>query len=316
MKTALILGVTGQTGAYLSGQLLTNGYRVVGSSRDWSESNTWRLKKRGVLESVEGVSLSLHDHTSLARLLDSVAPDEIYYLAGPSSVAASFREPTVSMSDIFDPVVNILELLKQRSSNATFVNAASTDCFGDQSGTILNETSRMQPISPYGISKTATFWATQNYRKAFDIRARNAILTNHESPLRGAAFVTQKIISGLRDITLGKKKSIALGNTTIGRDWLWADDVARALALIGSSPQSHDCVVASGTTSTLDEFTTLACAEFELDPNVVLTHDPALTRPREIQSVHLDPSRIKDYLGWQPQVSFPELVSRLVRGEP
>jgi len=236
-------------------------------------------------------------------------------LAGPSSVAASFREPTVSMSDIFDPVVNILELLKQRSSKATFVNAASTDCFGDQSGTVLNETSRMQPISPYGISKTATFWATQNYRKAFDIRARNAILTNHESPLRGPAFVTQKIISGLRDITLGKKKSIALGNTTIGRDWLWADDVARALALIGSSPQSDDFVVASGTTSTLDEFTTLACTEFELDPKVVLTHDPAFTRPREIQSVDLDPSRIKNDLGWQPQVSFPELVSGLVRHE-
>ena len=316
MKTALILGITGQTGAYLSGQLLANGCRVVGSSRDWSESNSWRLRKRGVLESIDRVSLSLHDHTSLARLLDSVAPDEIYYLAGPSSVAASFREPIMSMSEIFDPVANLLELLKQRSSKATFVNAASTDCFGDQSGTVLNETSRMQPISPYGISKTATFWATQNYREAFGVKARNAILTNHESPLRGPAFVTQKIISGLRDITLGEKKSIALGNTTIGRDWLWAEDVANALSLIGSASESNDFLVASGATSTLDEFTTLACAEFELDPKVVLTHDSALNRPREIQSVHLDPSRIRADLGWKPQVSFPDLVSRLVREEP
>ena len=316
MKTALILGVTGQTGAYLSGQLLANGYKVVGSSRDWSESNSWRLKKRGVLETIQGVSLSLHDHTSLAGLLDSVAPDEIYYLAGPSSVAASFREPTVSMSEIFDPVVNILELLKQRSSKATFVNAASTDCFGDQSGTVLNETSRMQPLSPYGISKTATFWATQNYREAFGVPARNAILTNHESPLRGPAFVTQKIISGLRDISLGKKRTIALGNTSIGRDWLWADDVAHALSLIGAASESNDFVVASGTTSTLDDFTRLACAEFGLDPGVVLTHDPSLVRPREIQSVQLDPSHINKDLRWTPLVDFPELVSRLVRNEP
>ena len=316
MKTALILGVTGQTGAYLSRQLLSSGYHVVGSSRDWSESNSWRLKQLGVLDGVEGVSLSLHDHTSLSHLLDSVAPEEIYYLAGPSSVAASFREPTVSMSEIFDPVVNILELLKQRASKAIFVNAASTDCFGDQGGTILNETSRMQPISPYGISKTATFWATQNYREAFGVSASNAILTNHESPLRGPAFVTQKIISGLRDISLGNKKTIALGNTSIGRDWLWADDVADALSFIGSASESNDFVVASGTTSTLNDFTQLACAEFGLDPGIVLTHDPSLVRPREIQSVHLDPSRIKDDLGWQPQVSFPELVSRLVRDEP
>jgi len=315
MKTALIFGASGQTGAYLSRILLASGYAVVGTSRNWSESQTWRLKRLGVLDDISRVSLSLHDSTSIGSLVDEVAPQEMYYLAGPSSVAASFREPTISMSEIFDPVVSILEVLKNRDSSARFVNAASTDCFGNHSGVVLSEESAMKPLSPYGIAKTATFWATQNYREAFGLSAGSAILTNHESPLRGPDFVTQKIISGLRAIAEGKETTLSLGNTEIGRDWLWAEDVARALHLIGSAPHSSDYVVGSGTTSTLDDFTRLACKEFGLDPAAVITHAPGLVRPREIATVELDPSKIEGDLGWKSQVGFAEIVTRLVKQE-
>ena len=193
MKTALIIGASGQTGAYLSRLLLASGYSVTGTSRNWAESQTWRLNRLGVLEDVNRLSLSLHDSLALEEALDSEAPEEIYYLAGPSSVAASFREPTTSMSEIFDPVVSLLEILKRRSSTAHFVNAASTDCFGNHGTSLLDERSPMKPVSPYGIAKTATYLTTQNYREAFGVDSRNAILTNHESPLRGPDFVTQKL---------------------------------------------------------------------------------------------------------------------------
>ncbi|MDA8580184.1 GDP-mannose 4,6-dehydratase, partial [Pontimonas sp.] len=248
MKTAFIIGASGQTGAYLSRLLLAAEYRVIGTSRNWAESQTWRLARLGVLDDVTRLSLSLHDSLALEEALDSAAPDEIYYLAGPSSVAASFREPTIAMSEIFDPVVSLLEILKRRSSTAHFVNAASTDCFGNHGKTVLDEQSSMKPVSPYGIAKTATYLTTQNYREAFGLNASNAILTNHESPLRGPDFVTQKIISGLRAIRDGRESNLALGNTTIARDWLWADDVAHALHAIGSAQGSSDYVVASGTT--------------------------------------------------------------------
>ena len=315
MKTALIIGASGQTGAYLARLLLETGYSVTGTSRNWAESQTWRLNRLGVLDDVKKISLSLHDSLALEEALDSEAPEEIYYLAGPSSVAASFREPTTSMSEIFDPVVSLLEILKRRSSTAHFVNAASTDCFGNHGTSLLDERSPMKPVSPYGIAKTATYLTTQNYREAFGVDSRNAILTNHESPLRGPDFVTQKIISGLRAISDGLQSTLALGNTTIARDWLWADDVAQALHSIGSSIKSSDYVVASGTTSTLDAFTEIACAEFGLEAREVITHEPGLSRPLEIQSVRLNPAKVQQDHGWKPSVSFQEIVERLISRE-
>ena len=315
MKTALIIGASGQTGAYLSRLLLASGYSVTGTSRNWAESQTWRLNRLGVLEDVKQISLSLHDLLALEAALDSEAPEEIYYLAGPSSVAASFREPTTSMSEIFDPVVSLLEILKRRSSATHFVNAASTDCFGNHGNSLLDEQSPMKPVSPYGIAKTATYLTTQNYREAFGVNSRNAILTNHESPLRGPDFVTQKIISGLRAIHEGRQLTLSLGNTAIARDWLWADDVAQALHAIGSSSDSSDYVVASGTTSTLDAFTAIACDQFGLEAGEVITHEPGLNRPLEIESVRLNPAKVQQQHGWKPTVSFREIVERLVADE-
>ena len=315
MTTALVCGVTGQTGTYLAQHLLDKGYRVVGTSRDYSEANLWRLKRLGLEKEIERVSLSLHDTVAIRKTLTAFSPDEIYYLAGPSSVAASFREPTVSMDQIFQPVVTFLEVLRDTQSSAHFFNAASTDCFGNQPGVLLDETSSLQPLSPYAVAKSAAFWMVKNYRESFGVKASNGILTNHESPLRGPDFVTQKIITGLLAIAAGRGKTLSLGSTAISRDWLWAGDVAKAVAAITSAPQPADYVVASGNSSTLDEFVTTACNKLNLSPEKVITHDESLFRPSDIQSISLNPAKVAQQLGWSARYDLDSIVGALLEDD-
>ena len=315
MTTALICGVSGQTGAYLAHALLQKGHRVVGTSRDHSEVNLWRLKRLGIDGDTENVSLSLHDTGAIRKILAHYQPDEIYYLAGPSSVAASFREPLVSMDQIFQPVVSFLEVLKDTESSAHFFNAASTDCFGNQPGVVLDETSALQPLSPYAVAKSATLWSVKNYRDSFGVRASNGILTNHESPLRGPDFVTQKIITGLLDIAEGKKRTLSLGSTSIARDWLWAGDVANAVSAITSASQPGDYVVASGHSSTLHEFVSLACDKLELNLEEVTAQDQSLFRPSDIESILLNPQRAEEELGWKARYGLDSIVDALLSGD-
>lgn len=312
MTTALVCGVTGQTGTYLAQHLLDKGYRVVGTSRDYSEANLWRLKRLGLEEEIERVSLSLHDTVAIRKTLATYSPDEIYYLAGPSSVAASFREPMVSMDQIFQPVVSFLEVLRETQSSAHFFNAASTDCFGNQPGVLLDETSPLQPLSPYAVAKSAAFWTVKNYRESFGVKASNGILTNHESPLRGPYFVTQKIITGLLGIAAGNGKTLSLGSTAISRDWLWAGDVAEAVAAITSAPQPGDYIVASGKSSTLDEFVTTACDKLNLNPEKVITHDDSLFRPSDIESISLNPAKAAQQLDWSARYDLNRIVAALL----
>jgi GDPmannose 4,6-dehydratase len=312
MTTALICGVTGQTGAYLAKHLHNKGYRVVGTSRDYGEANLWRLKRLGLEKTIERVSLSLHDTVAIRKILTTHRPDEVYYLAGPSSVAASFREPMVSMDQIFQPVVSFLEVLKDTQSSAHFFNAASTDCFGNQPGVVLDETSALQPLSPYAVAKSAAFWMVKNYRESFGVRASNGILTNHESPLRGPDFVTQKIITGLLDIVAGKRKTLSLGSTAISRDWLWAGDVAAATSAIAGASHAGDYIVASGKSSTLDEFVKTACDKLKLNPEEVITHDESLFRPSDIESISLNPTKAAQELGWNARYDLDSIVGALL----
>lgn len=315
MTTALICGVSGQTGAYLAHALLQKGYRVVGTSRDQSEANLWRLKRLTIDNDIEMISLSLHDTVAIRKTLSAHQPEEIYYLAGPSSVAASFREPIVSMDQISQPVVSFLEVLKDTESSAHFFNAASTDCFGNQPGVVLDENSALQPLSPYAVAKSAAFWSVKNYRDSFGVRASNGILTNHESPLRGPDFVTQKIISGLLDIAEGKKRTLALGSTSIARDWLWAGDVANAISSIASASQPGDYIVASGHSSTLHEFVSLASDKLGLNLEKIITHDQALFRPSDIESIVLNPHRAEEKLGWKARYGLDSIVDALLSGD-
>ena len=315
MTTALICGVSGQTGAYLAQTLLQKGYRVVGTAREHSEANLWRLKRLAIDSDIENVSLSLHDTVAIRKTLTAYQPDETYYPAGPSSVAASFREPIVSMDQIFQPVVSFLEVLKDTDSSAHFFNAASTDCFGNQPGVVLDENSALQPLSPYAVAKSAALWSVKNYRDSFGVKASNGILTNHESPLRGPDFVTQKIITGLLNIAEGRKRTLALGSTRIARDWLWAGDVAQAISAIASASHPGDYVVASGRSSTLHEFVSLACDKLGLNLEEVITHDQSLFRPSDIESIVLNPQRAEGELGWKARYDLDSIVDALLSGD-
>lgn len=315
MTRAMIVGVSGQTGAYLCKELLDKGIEVVGTSRDHGESNLWRLSRLSVLESVELVSLSLRDPVAIRNALRRYEPDQIYYLAGPSSVSASFREPRGSMDQIFQPIVTFLEELKDSDSPARFFNACSTDCFGNQPMRTLDEKSALQPVSPYAVAKTAAYWTVKNYREAFGMNASNGILTNHESPLRGPGFVTQKIRSGLIAIAEGRASKLALGSTSVSRDWLWAGDVAAAISSIGFAGQASDYLVASGRSATLQEFIDIACAALELSPADVISKEESLVRPTEIEAISLNPEKAKKELGWSPEYSFEDIVTALIRGD-
>jgi len=312
MSTALICGVSGQTGAYLAQNLLQRGLRVIGTSRDHGESNLWRLSRLSIRDEVEPISLSLHDTVAIRKTLATYQPDEIYYLAGPSSVAASFREPMVSMDQIFQPVVSFLEVLKETQSSAHFFNAASTDCFGNQPHVVLDEKSSLQPLSPYAVAKSAAFWTVRNYRESFGVKASNGILTNHESPLRGPDFVTQKIVKGLLEISSGRRKTLALGSTTISRDWLWAGDVALAISAIATAPQPGDYVVASGRSSTLQEFVNLACQKLGLNPADAITHHESLFRPSDIESILLNPGKMTRDLAWSARYGLETVIEALL----
>lgn len=312
--TAIVIGATGQTGAYLAERLIRHDYRVVATSRDVESSHWNRFERLGIDGEVVRQVFNPEDSFALRSILDSEEPSEIYYLAGPSSVASSFTNPAKSFAEITSPVNHILETLRVYGYTGSFFNAASTDCFGNQPATVLDEESAMYPVSPYGVAKAATFRMTKNYREAFGLRASNGILTNHESPLRDSHFVTQKIVSTLTRIAAGAEEILHLGNTDITRDWLWAGDVAAAIHAIGSADASDDFLVASGTSRSLEDFVGLVCNSLNLDSSAPVVADQALLRPLDITSLHIKPEKIMATLGWAPTQGLEDIVKNLIAG--
>jgi GDPmannose 4,6-dehydratase len=312
--SAMIIGATGQTGAYLTRRLVQNNYRVTVTSRDAENSDWHRLRLLGIEHGIHPRSLNPNDPDNLSSALDSDKPSEIYYLAGPSSVAASFSNPAQSFAEITGPVNTILQTLRVRGYTGSFFNAASTDCFGNQPDVVLDEESAMYPVSPYGVAKSATFRMTKNYREAFGLRASNGILTNHESPLRDSRFVSHKIVSTLARIAAGAQETLHLGNTAIIRDWLWAGDAAEAIHAIGSAEGSDDFLVASGKSRSLDEFVALVCGSLNLEMSSTVVADQSLLRPLDITSLRFNPHKITTKLGWTPRLRLEDIVENLVAG--
>lgn len=315
VSKALVIGGSGQTGAYLAHTLLSNGDSVTVTSRDSEGTDWWRFETLGIRDRVDIATLDPADSQSVSDLLDNQTPDSIYYLAGPSSVAQSFEDPTNVFRDITQPIIAILEVLKTSRYQGTFFNATSTDCFGNQPDQRLDESTPMRPVSPYGVAKAATFSITRNYRDTFGLAASNGILTNHESPLRGPHFVTQKIVSTLKKIKAGEETSLHLGNTAIERDWVWAGEVATAIALIGSGDQPGDYLVASGQTRSLDDFVTLACDALGLDKANTVSSEAALHRPMDIASLRFSPQRLRETFGWSAHMSLENIVRNLITGD-
>ena len=315
MKTALIAGVTGQDGAYLAHHLLGLGYRVVGSSRDAQMADTSRLERLGIATDVELVSLAPNDFRSVLKLVAGVQPDEIYNLAGQTSVGLSFEQPVECMESISVATLNLLEVIRYLGGGIRFFTAGSSECFGQTGNTPATEDTPLRPLSPYAVAKAAAYWQVATYREAYSLFACTGILANHESPLRPKRFVTQKIIDGVRAIKAGQKSKIQLGNLDIWRDWGWAPDYVKAMALMLQAEMPGDYLIASGTTTSLKQFAQEAFAAADLDLADHLESVESLKRPADLNYSAMDPRRIADELGWVSRRTLGEIVGKMYHDE-
>ncbi|MCK0129799.1 GDP-mannose 4,6-dehydratase [Erythrobacter sp. F6033] len=314
-KRALICGISGQDGAYLAKLLVENGYEVFGTSRDAERSEFSNLAKLGVKDQVTLRSMSLADFRSVLSTVAAVEPDEIYNLAGQSSVGLSFEQPVETMESISLGVLNLLEVIRFTGGRARLYNAGSSECFGDTGEVPANEETPFRPRSPYAVAKSAAHWAVANYREAYGIYACNGILFNHESPLRPARFVTSKIIQSAVAIKQGRLEKLSLGNIDIARDWGSAREYVEAMWKMLQQDQPDDFVIATGQTSTLAEFLAAAFDAVELDWQDYVEFNKAFARPSDIRFSGADPSKAARVLGWSAQSKMRDVVNEMVAAE-
>jgi GDPmannose 4,6-dehydratase len=312
MKTALICGISGQDGAYLAKLLLDKGYMVCGTSRDAQMSSFRNLFRLGILEKVKVESAALNDFRSVLQVFAKVNPDEVYNLAGQSSVGLSFEQPVETLESIATGTLNLLEVIRFIGKPIKFYNAGSSECFGDAGNQAADENTPFRPRSPYGVAKSASFWEVANYREAYNIFACSGILFNHESPLRPERFVTQKIITSACRIALGLQDKLSLGNLSIERDWGWAPEYVEAMYLMLQQEQPDDYVIATGASQTLENFVQKAFAELNLDWRDHVVIDPNLFRPTDITLGKGNPTKAKKILGWQAQSCMDEIIKMMI----
>lgn len=310
-KTALIVGVTGQDGAYLSHHLLNLGYRVIGTSRDAQMSDLSRLERLGIAGDVEVVSLAPNDFRSVLKVVSSAEPNEIYNLAGQTSVSLSFEQPVECMESILVATLNLLEVIRYLGAGIRFFSAGSSECFGDIGQSPATEVTPLHPRSPYAVAKAASFWQVSTYREAYGMFACTGILANHESPLRPKRFVTQKIIDGVKLIKAGKQDTLQLGNLEVWRDWGWAPDYVKAIHLMMQSETPRDFLIATGITTSLKQFVELAFTAAGLDIANHLESLDAYKRPADLSYSAMDPSLINSELGWSSSITIKDIVERM-----
>jgi GDPmannose 4,6-dehydratase len=314
-KTALICGVTGQDGAYLAHHLLGLGYRVVGTSRDAQMADLSRLQRLGIAGELELVSLAPNDFRSVLKVVSTVQPQQIYNLAGQTSVGLSFEQPVECMESISVATLNLLEVIRYLGGGIRFFNAGSSECFGQTGEEPATEDTPLRPRSPYAVAKAAAYWQVATYREAYGMFACTGILANHESPLRPQRFVTQKIIAGVKAIKAGQAPTIQLGNLDIWRDWGWAPEYVEAMVLMLQAEQPNDYLIASGTTTSLRDFAQAAFAAADLDLANHLESVEALLRPADLTYSAMNPARIAAQLGWRCQVPVREIVAKMYHSE-
>ena len=312
VKKALIAGITGQDGAYLASHLLSLCYTVVGTSRDSSSCNTSRLERLSIQRDVELVSLAPNDFRSVLKTLTSIVPDEIYNLAGQTSVGLSFEQPVECMESIAGGTLNFLEALRYLGLASRFFSAGSSECFGDTGAQSANEISPFCPRSPYAVAKSTAFWQVASYRNAYGLHCCTGLLANHESPLRPQRFVTQKIISAVKAIKAGTQNKLTLGNLDIWRDWGWAPDYVQAMHLMLQHDTPTDFIVATGKTHSLRDFVDQAFDFVGLNSCDYLQTDSSLFRPSDLKYSSVDPANIKNKLGWQASVDFRGIIERMM----
>ena len=315
-KTALITGISGQDGSYLAELLLGKGYEVHGIVRRSSSFNTDRIDHLYHDPHEQGVRLFTHygdlaDATALIKLLYELQPNEIYHLGAQSHVRVSFDIPEYTFDVTAAGTLRLLEAIREAGVTPRFYQASSSEMFG-AAPPPQNEDTPFHPRSPYGVAKVAAYWATVNYREAYEMFAVNGILFNHESPRRGETFVTRKITRAVARIAAGLQAKLYLGNLDAQRDWGYAPDYVEAMWLMLQADQPEDFVIATGETHSVRESVEIAFARQDLDWEEHVEIDPKYYRPSEVDVLLGDASKARERLGWEPKVRFKELIELMV----
>jgi GDPmannose 4,6-dehydratase len=310
MPTALITGITGQDGSYLAELLLSKGYRVVGVARRSSTVTYERIEH--LLDRMTLVQGDLHDQGSLLALLEEYRPEEVYNLAAQSFVPTSWNQPALTGDITALGVTRILEAIRFVSPRIRFYQASSSEMFGKVLEVPQTEATPFYPRSPYGVAKVYGHWITVNYRESFDMFAASGILFNHESPRRGLEFVTRKISDGVARIKRGLAKELRLGNLESQRDWGFAGDYVEAMWRMLQHDKPDSFVIGMGETHSVREFCEIAFGHADLDYKEFVVQDERFYRPAEVDLLISDPSKARSTLGWEPAVSFKELVTMMV----
>jgi GDPmannose 4,6-dehydratase len=311
MKRALICGVSGQDGAYLSQFLLSQGYEVWGTSRDAQMSSFKNLATLGIRERVKLESMSLTDFRSVFQVLRKVQPSEIYNLAGQSSVGLSFEQPVETLESIATGTLNLLEAMRFMELPMKLYNAGSSECFGDLGGQAATEDTPFRPRSPYAVAKATAFWEVANYREAYGLFACSGILFNHESPFRPERFVTQKIVAAAKRIAEHGSGNLCLGNLAVRRDWGWAPEYVEAMYLMLQQAQPEDYVIATGESYTLEAFVEAAFAAVGLDWRSHVVIDKSLFRPTDLAVGLGNPAKAYAQMGWKAKYRMPDVVKMM-----
>ncbi len=312
---ALVCGISGQDGAYLAKLLLGKGYDVYGTSRDAQVTSFGNLLSLGIRESVTLLSMASTDFRSVLHAILKSQPDEIYNLAGQTSVALSFEQPVETLESISVGTLNLLEVIRLLERPIKLYNAGSSECYGDVQSHPANESSPFRPRSPYAVAKAAAFWEAANYREAYDIFVCNGILFNHESPLRPERFVTRKITSCAVRIAGGSAETLRLGKLEIVRDWGWAPEYVDAMWRMLQQDKPDDYVIATGESHSLQEFIATAFAKLDLDWRDHVELDPRLARPTELSVSRGNAHKAHCVLGWRAQYKMPDVVSAMIEAE-
>ncbi|MBL1210467.1 GDP-mannose 4,6-dehydratase [Geminocystis sp. GBBB08] len=315
MKKALICGISGQDGAYLAKLLLQKNYLVCGTSRDAELSSFKNLAFLGIKEKVQLESMALNDFRSVLQVITKFAPDEIYNLAGQTSVSLSFQQPVETLESIITGTLNFLEAIRFTGKNIKFYNASSSECFGDIGDRPGDETTPFRPRSPYAVAKSTAFWEVANYREAYNIFACSGILFNHESPLRSKRFVTQKIVETVCDIHQKKASQLQLGNLKIKRDWGWAEEYVEAMYLMLQQEQPDDYVIATGASYSLEDFVESAFSYFNLDWHDYVISNPELLRPTDLSISKGNPEKAQKILGWKARYQMGDVVKMMIESK-
>lgn len=312
LPSALICGISGQDGAYLSQLLLSKGYRVVGTSRDAQGSGFSNLKRLGIKEQLELISMDVEDFRSVLIAIKKAKPDEIYFLSGQSSVGLSFEQPAETIQSITVGVLNVLEAVKMMEYQIKVYHAGSSEAFGDTLGLAATETTPFKPRSPYALAKASATWLVNNYREAYQIFACTGILFNHESPLRPERFVTQKIIATASRIAKGSSEKLVLGRLDIERDWGWAPEYVEPMWRMLQQQQPEDYIIATGSSNSLQSFVSTTFSKLGLDWTQHVVQSPELMRPTDLAVSKANATKAQEKLNWKASKKMEQVIEGML----